>query len=86
MIDELTLWSGACRYYLGRRTYAVANFCDLLKRKWPKLEGHTQRIIQRDVEEEFDLDDKARAAGGTYKPLGDDCDRAEWEHVRRLWQ
>ena len=24
--------------------------------------------------------------GRDYKPLGHDCDRAQWEKVRRLWE
>lgn len=88
---QSTVWIGACRYYLGRiMTYAVGNFCDSLIRHWPVLPDHTRSIIQRDVEEEFTRDDAARSrreAGHdvSYMPLGHDCDRAEWEKVRRLW-
>jgi len=85
MIDELTLWVGACRYYMGRRTYAVGNFCSLLRREWPKLDERTKQIIRRDVEEEFERDNQARQSGHTFRLLGDDCDRAEWDKVRALW-
>ena len=27
MNASMTLWVGACRYYLGRRSYAVSEFC-----------------------------------------------------------
>ena len=83
--DALTLWLGATRYYLGRMTYAVSNYCDLLRREWPNLPEQTRNLIQRDVEEEFVRDDNDRAEGRQYTALGHDCDRAEWEKVRRLW-
>lgn len=84
--DALTLWLGATRYYLGRMTYAVSNYCELLRREWPNLPERTRNLIQRDVEEEFVRDDNDRAEGRQYKALGHDCDRKEWEKVRMLWQ
>jgi len=87
--EQSTVWIGACRYYTGRMTYAVGNFCDALIRHWPVLPDHARSIIQRDVEEAFRRDDEARARFhriniGSY-PLGHDCDRVEWEKVRALW-
>lgn len=84
--DEFHLYVGATRYYLGRMTYAVEEFTRTLIRNWSNLSEETRNIIRRDVEEEFVLDDAARARGDQYKPLGWDCDRASWEKVRRLWQ
>jgi len=83
--DELTLWVGATRYYMGRMTYAVANFCSLLNDSWNELGENTKAIIQRDIEEEFQRDDESRARGDSFHPLGHDCDRKAWEHVRKLW-
>jgi hypothetical protein len=83
--DELTLWLGATRYYMGRMTYAVSSFCELLIEQWPALNEATQQIIRRDVEAEFVRDDELRQQGSQYLPLGQDCDRAEWQRVRRLW-
>jgi len=83
--DEVTLWLGATRYYVGRRTYAVSEFCDLLIKNWAGLNKFTQDLIQRDLEIEFGRDDDARVNGHKYKPLGDDCDRREWERVKALW-
>lgn len=83
--EKLTLWVGATRYHLGRMTYAVHDFCDLLIRQWGNLPERAQWIIKRDVGEAFDRDDEAREEGRDYKPLGHDCDRAAWERVRRLW-
>lgn len=76
----------AHRYCLGRRTYIVGDCCDWLIDIWPSLSVKTKEIIQRDTEEEFIRDDNARANGDNYKPLGDDCDRADWERVRNLWR
>ena len=83
--DEVTLWVGAFRYYCGRRTYAVGNFCDLLIAEWRGLSDRARWIIQRDLEGEFKRDEECRGKTGDYKPLGDDCDREQWERVRKLW-
>jgi hypothetical protein len=83
--QELTLWLGATRYYLGRRTYAVNEFCDLLRAQWSSLNSETQRLLARDIEAAFDEDDRARIEGRDYKTLGDDCDRESWTLVRSLW-
>lgn len=84
------LWIGAFRYYCGRMTYAVSSFVDLLVWEWPNLPEHAQQIIKRDLEEDFVRDDSLRVSiregGMTWLPLGHDCDRAQWERVRRLWQ
>lgn len=79
------LWVGAFRYHLGRMTYAVSDFCNLLIETWPTLPEHTRNLIRRDLEEEFKRDNEARTEGWPYRPLGDDCDRREWARVRALW-
>ena len=91
--EMTTLWLGATRYYLGRMTYAVGNFCDMLIRAWPALPDETKYLIQRDIEEEFVRDDKVREESKNlvpfdkvWLPLGHDCDRTEWEKVRGLWK
>ena len=65
-------------------TYAVAYFCELLRREWPNLPVHTQNKIIAELEEEFRRDDKIRP-NDQYAPLGMDCDRKQWEKVRALW-
>lgn len=80
-----TLWLGAFRYYLGRMTYAVGDFCDLLIAEWPSLPDRTKNLIQRDLTEAFARDDEQRADGKEYLQLGHDCDRQQWERVRKLW-
>lgn len=84
--QEITLWLGATRYYLGRRTYAVSSFCDMLILNWPSFAEQTKNLLIRDVEEEFERDDRARLEARDYKPLGDNCDRESWERVRDLWK
>jgi hypothetical protein len=84
--QEITLWLGATMYYLGRMTYAVGDFCELLIEHWPALHSATREIIKINIEAEFARDDEMRQQGSQYLPLGQDCDRAEWERVRRLWQ
>lgn len=74
----------AFRYCLGRRTYIVGDCAEWLIRTWPLLEENAQNVIKRDLEEEFKRDNDARENNEDYKPLGDDCDRAEWERVRKL--
>ena len=76
----------AFRYCLGRRTYVVGEYARLLVKIWSLLSGNTKNLIHLELEEEFKRDDKARADGLDYKPLGLDCDRAEWSRVRKLWE
>lgn len=82
--DRVAIW--AVRYCLGRMTYVSGECADWLVRHWPRLSDDTKRAIQRDIDEAFIADDKARASGQHYKPLGWDCDRREWERVRALWR
>jgi len=83
---EITLWLGATRYYLGRMSYAVSDFCDMLIENWASFDEKTKNLLIRDIEQEFEDDDRARLEGRDYKPLGDDCDRESWEKVRNLWK
>jgi hypothetical protein len=76
----------AFRYSCGRSSYIVGVCADWLIRIWPMLSENTRFVIKRDLEADFESDDKARAEGDTYKPLGWDCDRKEWERVRNLWR
>lgn len=82
--DRVAIW--AVRYCLGRMTYVSGECADWLVRHWPRLSDDTKRAIKLDIDEAFIADDKARASGQHYKPLGWDCDRREWERVRALWR
>jgi hypothetical protein len=78
------LWIGAFRYYLGRRTHAVSDFCHLLLIQWNSLPTRTKTIIQHELSNAFLRDDDDRDKGLSHLPLGADCDRAEWEKVKVL--
>ena len=82
--DKFTLWVGSFRYYCGRMTYAVVDFCELLCREWPNLPESIQNLIHSELEERFDSDDRIRPYD-EYAPLGMYCDRKAWEKVRALW-
>ena len=75
----------ATRYCIGRMTYVVGDCVAWLIKLWPMLSDNTRKILQRDIEEHFARDDEDREAGRERKALGWDCDRKEWEKVRRLW-
>jgi hypothetical protein len=87
--QQTTLWLGALRYYVGRRTGAVSDFTSALIQEWHNLPTETQDFIKCDLEREFDKDDRTRENfsynGARMWALGDDCDRVCWEQVRRLW-
>ena len=74
----------AFRYCRGRQTYIVSDCAGWLIEQWPNISETARKIIQRDLEEAFRRDDEARANGSDYKALGHDCDRQQWERVRRL--
>ena len=78
--------TAAFRYCLGRQTYIVGACADWIVQNWERFPEGPRAIIRRDLEEEFKRDDQARAHGETYKPLGWDCDRRDWERVRALWE
>ena len=84
--DDLVFWS--FRYFMGRMTIHACCFAEDLARAWPHLDERVASLIRKELEQEFDLDDKARADGETRSmslPLGMDCDRAAWECVRRAY-
>lgn len=75
----------AFRYCLGRRTYIVSECADWLIANWSEFGDSVKALIQKELEEGFDKDDGHRSSNSNYRPLGDNCDRAEWERVRALW-
>lgn len=77
-LQTLTLWLGAFRYYLGRQTYAVSDFCELLAQEWSNLDSHTQTLILKELREAIKDDDEDRLKDKGFHRLGDDCDRVEW--------
>lgn len=80
--EMTTLWLGSFRYYLGRQTYAVDDFCNLLISNWPTLPDQCKRLIGKELKEAFRQDDLDRLdEGKTYHRLGHDCDRQSWAKV-----
>ena len=75
----------AFRYSCGRATYVTGVCADWLVEIWPLLTDNTRAVIKRDLEADFESDDKARQNGETFLPLGWDMDRKKWERVRALW-
>lgn len=86
-MSEIPDWLAvaAVRYCTGRTSVVVGECCDWLLAHWQELSGNARHVIARDLEREFEADDKARQDGERYKPLGWDCDRREWDRVRTLW-
>ena len=76
--QQLDLWLGATRYFLGRMTASVDSFCTLLIQEWATLPVAVRGLIRRDVEEAFFRDDhqRAMAMSPSIYALGHDCDRA----------
>lgn len=81
-----TVWLGAFRYYLGRQTYAVSDFCELLIQEWSALPRYTQDLIRKELAKEIERDSEAREQNLSFYPLGQDCDRAEWLRVQHIIQ
>ena len=75
----------AFRYCLGRMTYISGVCTDWLVDKWPELPPRSRALIRTELDRAFEQDDEDRATGASFKALGWDCDRREWEKVRALW-
>jgi len=72
----------AVRYALGRRSYQAGVTASWVRGLWDKLTQHTQEIIKRDIEGEFETCERT----GHYSDFGDECDLREWKSVRSLWK
>ena len=84
--DDLNdLWIGAFRYYCGRATIAVSSFCDSLIKNVDSMPGQAKAVIERDLLEAFESDDRDRENNRDYKTLGHDCDRAKWTEVLKVF-
>jgi uncharacterized protein YijF (DUF1287 family) len=73
--------TAAIRYCIGRRTYIVGVCTDWIIANWDDWPENVKTIIQRDLDQEFER----AAQKSDWKPLGDDCDKRDWEKVRALW-
>ena len=75
----------AVRYCLGRMSYIVSDCCDWLLEVWPTITKSAQLTIKCDIEEAISDHDADCEEGRQHKRLGMDCDREQWERVRKLW-
>lgn len=75
------LWIGAFRYWCGRQTISVHSFCDELINEWVNLPYHVKSVIERDLKQAIEDDDRDRELGRECKTLGHDMDRAKWLEV-----
>lgn len=83
--DDLVVLA-AFRYCVGRRTHIVQECVDCLVDNWSEFDYAVRGLIKKELEELFYQDDLYRAGGGVdHRPLGNNCDRLEWERVRALW-
>ncbi len=64
----------AFRYALGRKTYAVSDVCDEIKKYWNVLAPHKKSLIRKEIKEHERL----------YGDLGHDCDRKNWYEILEL--
>jgi len=81
--QQLTVWLGSFRYYLGLQTCTVSEFCKLLIQEWPQLPDSVKSLIKKELAEEFqrDSDQRIREVDVSFLPLGHNCDRASWQEV-----
>jgi hypothetical protein len=82
--EQQTLFLQSFRYALGRRTYAVQDTADTIKKFWPQLDPRTKLLIERELSEAIDLDQRSRSEGKTRHPLGMDMDRNSWQGLARF--
>ena len=83
----------AFRYALGRMSAAPSHCADWLCQHWRDLPRNAKTIIIRELDDAFDRDDEQRLQErergdekSHWKPLGWDCDRAQWARVRALYR
>lgn len=78
--EKLTLFLGAFRYYLGRASYSVSDFTELLARLWDDLDNRTQQLIKEELKAAIHIDEQQRAdpSQDGWCRLGHDCDRQSW--------
>lgn len=72
LVSENTImW--AFRYALGRRTGAVLDVTDTLKKHWKNLRPFTQTQIKEEIREAIRMDQ-----------AGSDCDVTNWQKILEL--
>lgn len=80
--DEVSsLVVGAFRYNLGRMTYSVSYFCDLVVRNKEDIPKGVLDLIEAELKEAIKDDDLGRKEGKTHYKLGMDVDRIAWTNL-----
>ena len=69
--ENTIMW--AFRYALGRKTGAVLDVCETLKKNWSQLRPFTQDQIKMEIQVAIDQD---RA--------GSECDIEKWKEIQNL--
>lgn len=75
----------AVRYCLGRQTYIVSDCVHFIYKIWPKLQPDLQALIEKDIKNCFEFDDRDRRDGRAVFHLGSDYDRQQWALCFALW-
>lgn len=80
--QEITLWIGALDYYLGRQTYSVHTFNEMLREHYSTLGPKTRNLVKSRLHEAFDRLARLRQIGvanATEAVFGSAIDRQAWE-------
>ncbi len=76
------LWLCAFRYCLGRMSYVVGEFCDLLPNYWNLISHSVRNTILYELEQAIKEDEKDRSINNDViikkLPLGMEYDRISW--------
>jgi hypothetical protein len=89
--EQILIIVSSLRYYMGRSTIAVSSYVRFLEENWEHLTNDSKWLIEREVEREIERDDVERVASkmsgknSDFLPLGMDCDRDQWDRLRKLW-
>lgn len=76
---EMLFW--AFRYCLGRRTYAVSDFCDYATAHITQFRTKELNLMVREITE---YETRDAEEDSEIKRLGDECDRVDWLKLREV--
>ena len=77
-----TLAIQSLRYCLGRRTFAVIDCVEFIRKHWQDLTKHAKAIIIRDLDEALQSHEDDLRDNREYCYLGDQCDYQKWKSLR----
>ena len=76
-----TLFLQSFRYCLGRTSYAVQDFCNMLLNHKNLLSDGVLKRLHKELQDAFVRDNCDREHRFEVKTLGHDCDRHSWSLV-----